>query len=142
MVLAAVAQELAEKLQGLLCHVNLIPLNPIPDSLYQPTSDADTERFAQILLAAGIPATVRRRLGLALFCLLIIVAVPSNGYLGAADTDFMVQPAIGALQQELGAVHKIGQPQRQAGERGVAADDGVRTGTDRGRIEEDVVVGG
>ena len=45
----AIAQELAEQLQGLLCHVNLIPLNPIPDSPYQPTSDADTERFAQIL---------------------------------------------------------------------------------------------
>ena len=60
----AVAQALAEALQGLLCHVNLIPLNPIPDSPYQPTSDADTERFAQILRAAGIPATVRLRRGI------------------------------------------------------------------------------
>jgi 23S rRNA (adenine2503-C2)-methyltransferase len=60
----AIAQELAEKLQGLLCHVNLIPLNPIPDSPYQPTSDAETERFAQILVAAGIPATVRLRRGI------------------------------------------------------------------------------
>jgi 23S rRNA (adenine2503-C2)-methyltransferase len=58
------AQELAEKLQGILCHVNLIPLNPIPDSHYQPTSDEDTERFAQILNDAGIPATVRLRRGI------------------------------------------------------------------------------
>jgi 23S rRNA (adenine2503-C2)-methyltransferase len=58
------AQELAAKLQGILCHVNLIPLNPIPDSLYQPTSDEDTERFAQILRDAGIPATVRLRRGI------------------------------------------------------------------------------
>jgi 23S rRNA (adenine2503-C2)-methyltransferase len=58
------AQELATKLQGILCHVNLIPLNPIPDSLYQPTSDEDTERFAQILRDGGIPATVRLRRGI------------------------------------------------------------------------------
>jgi 23S rRNA (adenine2503-C2)-methyltransferase len=58
------AQELAAKLQGILCHVNLIPLNPIPDSLYQPTSDEDTERFAGILRDAGIPATVRLRRGI------------------------------------------------------------------------------
>ena len=45
----ALAQEMAVKLAPLLCHVNLIPLNPIPDSPYQPTSDEDTARFAQIL---------------------------------------------------------------------------------------------
>lgn len=60
----ALAQELADKLQGMLCHVNLIPLNPIPDSAYQPTSDEDTERFAQILRDAGVPATVRLRRGI------------------------------------------------------------------------------
>jgi 23S rRNA (adenine2503-C2)-methyltransferase len=58
------AQELAAALQGLLCHVNLIPLNPIPGSRFQPTSDADTERFAQILRAAGISTTVRLRRGI------------------------------------------------------------------------------
>ena len=60
----ALAEELAAKLQGMLCHVNLIPLNPIPDSQYQPTSDADTARFAQILRDAGIPTTVRLRRGI------------------------------------------------------------------------------
>lgn len=58
------AHELAAALQGLLCHINLIPLNPIPDSRFQPTSDADTERFAQILRAAGISTTVRLRRGI------------------------------------------------------------------------------
>lgn len=58
------AQGLADKLQGILCHVNLIPLNPIPDSPFQPTSDEETERFAQILRTAGIPATVRLRRGI------------------------------------------------------------------------------
>ena len=60
----ALAQELALKLQGILCHVNLIPLNPIPDSKFQPASDADTAAFAEILRAAGIPATVRLRRGI------------------------------------------------------------------------------
>jgi 23S rRNA (adenine2503-C2)-methyltransferase len=42
----------------------VIPLNPIPDSPYQPTSDADTERFVEILQAGGVPATVRLRRGI------------------------------------------------------------------------------
>ena len=60
----ALAHELAGKLRGLLCHVNLIPLNPIPDSPFQPTPDADAERFAQILRDAGISTTVRLRRGI------------------------------------------------------------------------------
>jgi 23S rRNA (adenine2503-C2)-methyltransferase len=60
----ALATELAEKLAPLLCHVNVIPLNPIPDSPYQPTSDEDTERFVAILRAHGVPATVRLRRGI------------------------------------------------------------------------------
>jgi 23S rRNA (adenine2503-C2)-methyltransferase len=60
----ALAQELATKLQGILCHVNLIPLNPIPDSKFQPTSDVDAARFAQILRDAGTPTTVRLRRGI------------------------------------------------------------------------------
>jgi 23S rRNA (adenine2503-C2)-methyltransferase len=61
---AEIAEELAGKLEGLMCHVNLIPLNPIPDSPYQPASDADTERFALILREHGISATVRLRRGI------------------------------------------------------------------------------
>ncbi|MEZ4673082.1 MAG: 23S rRNA (adenine(2503)-C(2))-methyltransferase RlmN [Caldilineaceae bacterium] len=60
----ALAQALAEKLAPLLCHVNVIPLNPIPDSPFQPTSDADTARFVQILRDHGVPATVRLRRGI------------------------------------------------------------------------------
>lgn len=58
------ATELAEKLAPLLCHVNVIPLNPIPDSPFQPTSDIDTERFVEILREHGVPATVRLRRGI------------------------------------------------------------------------------
>lgn len=58
------AAELADKLSPLLCHVNVIPLNPIPDSPFQPTSDEDTERFVEILRGRGVPATVRLRRGI------------------------------------------------------------------------------
>ncbi|OUC09815.1 ribosomal RNA large subunit methyltransferase N, partial [Litorilinea aerophila] len=58
------ALELAQKLKPLLCHVNVIPLNPIPDSPYQPTSDAETRRFVQILNENGVPATARLRRGI------------------------------------------------------------------------------
>lgn len=58
------AHELAGRLGPLLCHVNLIPLNPIPDSPFQPTSDADTQRFADILREAGVSTTIRLRRGI------------------------------------------------------------------------------
>jgi 23S rRNA (adenine2503-C2)-methyltransferase len=58
------AEALAQNIKHLLCHVNLIPLNPIPDSSFQPTSDEDTERFVQILRGHGVSATVRLRRGI------------------------------------------------------------------------------
>ena len=60
----ALAEDLADKLRGILCHVNLIPLNPIPNSRFQPTSDRDTQRFAEILRAGGVSTTVRIRRGI------------------------------------------------------------------------------
>ena len=58
------AQQLADLLAGLRCHVNLIPLNPIPNSPYQPSSEEATRRFQQVLQRAGIPTTVRLRRGI------------------------------------------------------------------------------
>ncbi len=58
------AQQLAGKLRGMICHVNLIPLNPIPDSPYQPSTSYDAEQFAEILRAAGISTTIRLRRGI------------------------------------------------------------------------------
>lgn len=60
----ALAHELGQKIQRLLCHVNVIPLNPIPDSPFQPTSDEDTERFVAILRGYGVSTTVRLRRGI------------------------------------------------------------------------------
>lgn len=61
---AELAHELGQKIQHLLCHVNVIPLNPIPDSKFQPTSDEDTQRFVEILRGYGVSATVRLRRGI------------------------------------------------------------------------------
>jgi 23S rRNA (adenine2503-C2)-methyltransferase len=60
----AVARELAALLRGLLCHVNLIPLNPVAESPYQPASPEQAASFQVILEKSGIPATLRLRRGL------------------------------------------------------------------------------
>jgi len=51
--------QIASLLAGLLCHVNLIPLNPIPTSPLRPSSRERTDAFAGLLEEARIPVTVR-----------------------------------------------------------------------------------
>ena len=58
------ARELAALLRGRLCHVNLIPLNPVDVLPYERPDPAGIERFAAILREAGIPTTVRYSRGL------------------------------------------------------------------------------
>lgn len=60
----ALAAELAALLHGLLCHVNLIPLNPVVGSPFQPSRRADVDAFVAILEAHGIPTTLRLRRGI------------------------------------------------------------------------------
>lgn len=52
-----------KKLSGLLCHVNLIPLNYVEESGMTGSSRKRAEEIAGILNRSGIPATVRRELG-------------------------------------------------------------------------------
>ncbi len=59
----ACAEELADRLQGMLCHVNLIPANPVPGKAHTRSSRARLQAFQQKLLDRGINATVRRTLG-------------------------------------------------------------------------------
>ncbi len=61
---ADLARELAGQLRGLLCHVNLIPLNPVAGSPYQPSSPEQAARFQAILEGQGIPTTMRLRRGI------------------------------------------------------------------------------
>ncbi len=54
-----IARELATLLRGRLCHVNLIPLNPVDVLPYERPDPTGIERFAATLQTAGIPTTVR-----------------------------------------------------------------------------------
>jgi len=56
------ARELAALLQGMLCHVNLIPANEVGRG-YEASSAEHVRRFHQMLLRHKINATVRRSLG-------------------------------------------------------------------------------
>lgn len=57
------AHELAKRLSGILCHVNLIPVNDVSERSYKKSSAEKIKKFIDILTRAGITATVRRSLG-------------------------------------------------------------------------------
>ena len=57
------ARELAARLRGMLCHVNLIPINSVEEKPYSSSSRQRAEAFAEILGSRGITATIRRQLG-------------------------------------------------------------------------------
>ena len=59
----ACAEELAMRLKGMLCHVNLIPANEVRENDYVRSSAERLEAFAEILEKNGITTTVRRTLG-------------------------------------------------------------------------------
>jgi 23S rRNA (adenine2503-C2)-methyltransferase len=58
------AEALAGKLKRLICHVNLIPLNPTKGFEKQGTNADQVKSFAKILEAHNIPVTVRLRRGI------------------------------------------------------------------------------
>ena len=58
------AHALGNLLKGLLCHVNLIPLNPTAGYDGGPSSTERVNRFVEILGEYGVPATVRVRRGI------------------------------------------------------------------------------
>jgi 23S rRNA (adenine2503-C2)-methyltransferase len=58
------AERLGKLLQGLPCHVNLIPLNPTARFDGAPTAMPEAARFVDILDRYGVPATVRVRRGI------------------------------------------------------------------------------
>lgn len=58
------ANRLAAWLRGMLCHVNVIPLNPTPGYDGKPTSVKDARHFCAILEGHGIPCTIRVRRGI------------------------------------------------------------------------------
>ena len=57
------ADELVNLLKGMLCHVNLIPINKIENGKYIKSSNENIIKFRDYLNSKGIVATIRRELG-------------------------------------------------------------------------------
>ncbi|HIW85396.1 MAG TPA: 23S rRNA (adenine(2503)-C(2))-methyltransferase RlmN [Candidatus Eubacterium faecipullorum] len=57
------AEELSELIKGMLCHVNLIPVNNVDERNNIRSTDESVNNFLQILQKNGINATIRRTLG-------------------------------------------------------------------------------
>lgn len=57
------AAELADRLHGMLCHVNLIPVNAVAGKSQRRSSRERIRSFMEVLQKKGINATVRRTLG-------------------------------------------------------------------------------
>lgn len=57
------AELLSERLRGMLCHVNLIPVNNVEENEFVKPDRSGVERFKALLEARGLNVTVRRELG-------------------------------------------------------------------------------
>lgn len=57
------ARALGKLLKGMLCHVNLIPVNKIEERNFKSSGASSVEHFIHILEQYGIPTTRRRTLG-------------------------------------------------------------------------------
>lgn len=57
------AAELARRLKGIMCHVNLIPANPVKENSFKKPDKNKIIRFRDLLIKKGVNATVRRTLG-------------------------------------------------------------------------------
>jgi 23S rRNA (adenine2503-C2)-methyltransferase len=57
------ARRLPGLLRGIPCKLNLIPMNPHPESEYRPPSDAVIDAFLRTLAGAGMTVTLRRSRG-------------------------------------------------------------------------------
>lgn len=57
------AKELVHLLKGMICHVNLIPINKIENGAFDKSSNENIIKFRDYLNDHGIVATIRRELG-------------------------------------------------------------------------------
>lgn len=57
------AKKLSKLLKGMLCHVNLIPVNPVQETGFKQGSRQSMEQFQRMLEQGGIVATIRREMG-------------------------------------------------------------------------------
>ncbi|MGH4050500.1 MAG: 23S rRNA (adenine(2503)-C(2))-methyltransferase RlmN [Clostridium sp.] len=58
------AEKLSDLLRGMLCHVNLIPINEIKENKFKRSSNDNVSEFKRILETNDIQVTIRREMGL------------------------------------------------------------------------------
>lgn len=56
------AEKLSKLLKGMICHINIIPVNKIKERDYN-SSKKSAQRFMQYLDTLGVNSTIRRTLG-------------------------------------------------------------------------------
>ena len=59
----ACAKQLAKITKGIMCHINLIPANPVVENSFSKPDDNTINSFKDLLISYGLTATVRRTLG-------------------------------------------------------------------------------
>jgi len=57
------AKELAKRLHGINCHINLIAANKVPEKGYNRSNSATITAFADVLEKSGLDVTIRREMG-------------------------------------------------------------------------------
>ena len=57
------AEMLAKKLKGIMCHVNLIPANPVAETQFKKPDKKQIMFFCELLNKKGLNSTIRRTLG-------------------------------------------------------------------------------
>ncbi|MCL2433135.1 MAG: 23S rRNA (adenine(2503)-C(2))-methyltransferase RlmN [Clostridia bacterium] len=57
------AQQAIKLLRGMMCHVNIIPYNPVPGKPFRPSPPHKQKQFLAALTQGGLSATARRTLG-------------------------------------------------------------------------------
>lgn len=57
------AHQLLVLLKGMLCHINLIPVNPVEERGFRQSASKQVDKFRSILESGGLNVTVRREMG-------------------------------------------------------------------------------
>ena len=57
------AAKMAKRLKGIMCHVNLLPANPVKENSFKKPDKNKIIHFRDLLIKKGVNATVRRTLG-------------------------------------------------------------------------------
>jgi 23S rRNA (adenine2503-C2)-methyltransferase len=108
---AADARATAALLRGRLAHVNLIPMNPVAHTPWQPSPPERVEAFAVTLRAVGLHTTVRRNRG-----------VDIGAACGQLAAELAGEPAPAAVQRRREVIERRSAAALQVGDGRVAQE--------------------